>query len=113
VCDGWGPLSRWSRCGTDTGGWWTTFCALGGVDILASVSCRSATFCMAAGSFGGDDFRNGMIQAWNGHKWKFSLALDGPEGETALAAVCCASPTFCMTVGNDGEATVATRFGPG
>jgi hypothetical protein len=52
---------------------------------LYGVSCRSATFCIAAG---------GLIARWNGHRWSVENAsLAGFSG------VSCTSTTSCVAVG--------------
>jgi hypothetical protein len=56
---------------------------------LTSVSCTSATFCMAAGA-------DGHVDTWNGTSWS---AQPTAAGFTSLSSVSCVSQTFCEAAG--------------
>ena len=79
-----------------------------GNDVLNAISCTSASFCAAVGSFpavmnyqpSGAD--RTLIEIWDGKKW---VVMPSPnEGSTLVAngldAVSCASPRFCVAVGS-------------
>jgi hypothetical protein len=85
--------SRWSVAATPNRGT--------GTDQLYGVSCRGPKFCMAVGTYGGDDWT--LATAWNGHTW--SIIPSPSPGGTAhsrldvLNAVSCTSSSFCAAVG--------------
>jgi hypothetical protein len=59
---------------------------------LNTVSCRSASFCMAVGS--------DTAEIWNGRKWR-TQKLPGSFGfGPGITAVSCVSTSACMAVGN-------------
>lgn len=66
-----------------------------GSGFLTSVSCTSASFCLALGSPAG-------AERWDGHQWSELSAPDpfDPATETGLQSVSCVSPTFCLAVGS-------------
>jgi hypothetical protein len=72
---------------------------------LYSVSCKSATFCMAVGSWsninGSGPFQ-AMADIWNGTKWSNSLATGGPPYTTGsvLHGVSCITINECEAVGS-------------
>jgi hypothetical protein len=57
---------------------------------LTSVSCTSASFCMAAGA-------DGHVDIWNGTSW---AAQPTAAGFTSLSGVSCTSPAFCEAAGS-------------
>ena len=68
---------------------------------LASVSCRSASFCVAVG--GPDPGGTGvsLAERWNGTTW---TAMPFPKlGKTSLEGVSCRSPSDCTAVGTRGR----------
>jgi hypothetical protein len=74
-------------------------------NYLTSVSCPSASFCMAVGnrqdSAGGEA---NLAEIWNGTSWVLSATPDlaGQSGTTAysqLSSVSCVSASFCEAVG--------------
>jgi hypothetical protein len=78
-------------------------------DDLSSVSCLSASWCMAVGSTGvqgGSDTTNrALAQLWNGHTWTV-LPVPQPASPGAnLAGVSCLSRVRCIAVG--GQVTPA------
>jgi len=84
-------------------------------NTLTSVSCVSATFCMAVGTW---DNGTGLIQTlaekWNGTSWSI-VNTPNPTDDTAslLVSVSCVSASFCAAVGYAGAgANVATNGQP-
>jgi hypothetical protein len=75
------------------------------VNSLSSVSCTSASFCEAVGSYtdsAGDG--HSLAEVWNGKSWALQStprqkSQFGPPSDTLLA-VSCVSATFCEAVGN-------------
>lgn len=78
--------------------------------FLESVSCASATLCMAAGA--GD---NAFVEGWNGTSW--SVVPSPSRGlASALMSISCASTTFCVAgvavvAGHDDSFQVAVGTG--
>ena len=77
-------------------------------NYVNSISCVSATFCMAVGVLQ----RSGAAvhtQLWDGYKW---ATVPVPNINTnlrnGLNSVSCASSTYCMAVGTSGEATATS-----
>jgi hypothetical protein len=75
--------------------------------FLLSVSCTSATFCLAVGEWR-DSSANQftLAERWNGTKWSLLSTVD-PAGTTSdgLAHVSCPNSTTCYAVGSDSPAT--------
>jgi hypothetical protein len=73
----------------------------GGDSQLTSVSCATATRCVAAGSH--DTFNGGesvLIESWNGKAWKVVPAANPAGGNDAfLTGVSCPSARRCVAVG--------------
>lgn len=86
---------------------------------LTSVSCRSKTFCMAAGGWGREVLGKEVIQAgsmtYNKTEKKWT-AIEAEEPATAengdFYAIACTSTTFCMAVGNWKENPELKTGGP-
>src|SRR4029077_17908437 len=71
----------------------------GVIPTLVSVSCASATACVAVGSTAD----RALVERWDGALWTISPTPDLPrpfEEMAELAAVSCASATDCSTVGH-------------
>jgi hypothetical protein len=67
---------------------------------LGSISCVSATFCMAVG--GGSPTMSTQVAAewWDGHHWhRLSITKPGGLVNVSLSAVSCPSATECVAVG--------------
>jgi hypothetical protein len=65
------------------------------VSILESVSCTSATFCLATGAS-----RLGVLaESWNGTSWRRLKAPDPAGSFAELTSVSCSSPDSCVGVG--------------
>jgi sugar lactone lactonase YvrE len=73
----------------------------GAITELTSISCSSATFCMAVGRTKGEG-TTGMpfAETWTGSEWKI-VSPATPEGwQSGIAsAVSCSAPNACMLVG--------------
>jgi len=69
---------------------------------LSGVSCVSASFCIAVGSYVDGGATVSLAEEWNGSKWIVQSAPT-PEGASSvmLNAVSCASASFCTAVGSD------------
>lgn len=84
-----------------------TFLYSAGGDTLWSVSCVSASFCVAAGDAG-------YVARWTSGRW--SVATIAGEGSGYdVYSVSCTSPTFCVAAGNAlaGVSAVSTWRGSG
>ena len=75
---------------------------------LNSVSCTSATFCLAVGLSGSTSQRVTEAQKWNGTSWTMLTSPDPGTAINDLTAVSCPSASFCMAVG-----LIADTAGPG
>jgi hypothetical protein len=70
-------------------------------DELSAVSCASAAFCIAVGSYGPAEFDNSLIEAWNGSRWQVIPSPGrGPDSDAAMSAIDCLSKHECMGVGD-------------
>ena len=71
-----------------------------GDSALGSVSCRSATWCMAVGE-GGTSTNKGFSEEWDGRRWTIKRTAS-PPGTTfsTLESVSCATARVCMAVGD-------------
>jgi hypothetical protein len=65
---------------------------------LRSVSCPTATFCMAVDQSGNNALR------WNGTSWSAPASIDPGGDQAELNSVSCASPAFCVAVDTLGRA---------
>ena len=65
---------------------------------LDSVSCVSATFCVAVGD-SLDSFETGLISTWNGRSWIVDTSSPAVLASFFLYGVSCASTSFCVAVG--------------
>jgi hypothetical protein len=85
---------------------------------LASVSCVSATFCVAVGDHepGAVDWNDTYIEQWNGSKWSTvpSPSFDPTDYQNYLNGVSCVSTTFCVAAGSSytasGQAPVLLQW---
>ncbi len=65
---------------------------------LTSVSCASASFCMAVDA-------SGAALSWNGSSWSQTSVIDNsPNGPQQLSSVSCVSSSFCIAVDTSGNA---------
>jgi hypothetical protein len=80
---------------------------LGG--LWNSVSCPSATFCVAGGGLGeghGSNTGSGIVSMWNGRSWsRTTIVSPRPKGHLIgdLEYLSCASTRFCMAGDADGR----------
>jgi hypothetical protein len=70
-------------------------------DVLRSVSCVSASFCVAVGSYlDGAQVERTLIESWNGTTWSVVPSPDKFSNANVLDAVTCLSAKFCVAVGS-------------
>jgi hypothetical protein len=71
---------------------------------LASVSCTSASVCLASGSGYDDGTTDGYVERWDGSDWS-ATSIPSPAGSTyaALSSLSCTSDTTCTGVGSYGD----------
>jgi hypothetical protein len=82
--------------------------------ILSSVSCTSATSCMAVGyatDFNGNNLSD-VIEQWNGSGWTIVPGAATGQAFDQLMRVQCPSPADCWAVGNAGPASQMSGFLP-
>jgi hypothetical protein len=72
--------------------------------VLNAVSCASASFCEAVGSYTADDTIVSLAEEWNGTAWTVQSTPNQAGGSvpTQLEGVSCVSATFCQAVDFDG-----------
>ena len=64
-----------------------------------SVSCSSASYCVAVGYYGGNGLGwHGLAEVWNGERWSVSQDIQ-PHGFAYFTGVSCSSASNCMAVG--------------
>jgi hypothetical protein len=73
---------------------------------LDSVSCASATFCLAAGGYLAGNGGLLLADLWNGSVWK-QVAVKQPTAQNGwfnfINGVACPSTVYCVAVGNTGQ----------
>jgi hypothetical protein len=76
-----------------------------GYDILSSVSCVTAAFCAAVGSYGQAGASEPLTEIWNGSTWS---AVPSPNklDDASLQGVSCGSAKACTAVGFQYHETV-------
>jgi hypothetical protein len=67
---------------------------------FTSVSCASASLCVAVDG-------TGNALTYNGTSWSQPQSID-PNGSLGLSSVSCASSTFCVAVDGNGNALIGT-----
>jgi hypothetical protein len=67
----------------------------GVMPVLSSVSCTSASFCVAVGNQYAQQRGLPLVELWNGAAW----LLQSVPGDTDLTGVSCTSRTACIAVG--------------
>jgi hypothetical protein len=65
---------------------------------LSSVSCASATFCVALGFEYGSNGQRLIAERWNGTSWRF-MGIQLPGRTNNRIAVSCVAPSSCVAVG--------------
>jgi hypothetical protein len=74
------------------------------IEVLDSVSCRSATSCTAVGfNSSGDSPEQALAEHWNGSSWTIQATPSTNGG--ALTSVSCVSATACTAAGSTDSAT--------
>lgn len=68
-------------------------------DSLRSVSCTSATSCMAVGGFTRSGVSRTLIEAWNGTSWLIVRSPNRAAGDNSLISVSCAGASSCTAAG--------------
>jgi hypothetical protein len=68
-------------------------------NFLSAVSCASATFCMAAGSYSTGGKGRTLTEKWDGTRWNLVSSPNLSANGNFLLGVSCASATFCMAAG--------------
>ena len=87
----------------------------GQINSFWSVSCSSASHCMAVG---GSEVNQGagplpsFAEAWNGSNWQLVKAANPPTGRRQLTGVSCTAAARCMAVGNSTSIEAAKGSGP-
>jgi hypothetical protein len=68
---------------------------------LASVSCTSATACIAVGSYAAKTSppSGDLVESWDGTTWSVVPSPSEGTGGSSLSSVSCTSATACMAVG--------------
>jgi hypothetical protein len=82
-------------------------------DELNSVSCVSASFCVAVGSYlNSTGTSRTLIESWNGSTWSIVASPDKFTGDNVLDQVSCVSASFCVAVGSwaKGRATLVESW---
>ena len=71
----------------------------GGTDVvLKAVSCASASFCEAVGSYTAFDTILSLAEEWNGSAWTVQSTPNQSGTPTQLDGVSCVSATFCLAM---------------
>jgi hypothetical protein len=72
-------------------------------DDLASVSCRSATRCVAVGAYGTSTSGAGLAEVWDGSAgtWTYSKDLTAAGEDSGLNSVSCVNTHQCVAVGQN------------
>jgi hypothetical protein len=87
----------------------------GEINSFWSVSCSSASRCMAVG---GSEVNQGagslpsFAEAWNGSNWRLVKAANPPTGRRQLTGVSCTAAARCMAVGNSTTVEAIKGSGP-
>ncbi len=67
---------------------------------LSGVSCTSASFCMATGTYYTSSGGGTLAESWNGTSWSIVASPNPTSGNyTSLSGVSCTSASFCMATG--------------
>jgi hypothetical protein len=68
------------------------------IGVLTSVSCASATTCVAVGTRGDASSSVPFAARWNGSTWT-SETVPNPSGTGTLTGIACPTATWCVAVG--------------
>ena len=66
---------------------------------LASVSCASATACVAVGTAYLRNASAALVERWDGAHWTLLPAVNAGSRQTSLSSVWCGSARSCVAVG--------------
>jgi hypothetical protein len=77
-------------------------------DVLSDVSCKSATFCSAVGSYESGSTYFTLAENWNGTKWSI-LPTPAVGTISQLFGVSCTASTQCTAVGWDATGSAAEK----
>jgi hypothetical protein len=108
-----GPLRSWALAEAWNGSSWKAATppaphVSNGVELLQTVSCTAASFCMAGGQAGAIGYIAGTIyaDAWNGKAWRAVKVPvppggkgGGDNGGSGFNGIDCLSPRSCIGVG--------------
>ncbi len=70
---------------------------------LRSISCRSASFCMVAGTYSNSTAlsdQSTLVEAWNGRSWSVVASRSPGTAGNTLDGISCASTRSCVAVGS-------------
>jgi uncharacterized repeat protein (TIGR01451 family) len=81
---------------TDGGAIWTSSSIDGNPQPTASVSCATATYCLAVDNYG-DAF------TFNGGSWSSAQDIDGTKDLTSVSCTTGSNPIICYAVDNEGD----------
>jgi hypothetical protein len=82
-------------------------------DALSGVSCVSASFCVAVGSYlDTAHVSRTLIESWNGTTWSLVTSPNKFSNDNVLTSVSCVSAKFCVAVGSwaDARATLVESW---
>ena len=75
---------------------------------FASVSCVSASWCVAVGYFENGNSNQTLIELWDGSSWSIQPSPNtSPTEDNSLGGVSCVSTTWCVAVGNSYDGTTS------
>ena len=78
---------------------------------LSGVSCSSASFCAAAGTYLDGNGAKTLIQFWNGTAWKIVPSPNAGAGaDSHLNGINCVSATACVGVGYASSGSARCRL---
>lgn len=78
---------------------------------FGSVSCTSASYCVAAGSYFDADFNNvTLIESWDGSSWSIDTHPNPPGSfDSSFAGVSCSDASHCLAVGHTYSPSFAAK----
>ena len=69
-------------------------------NVLSSVSCRSATSCVAVGKYKSGSTFQTLVANWDGITWTQATSPNSGTKDNELTSVTCVSATTCVAVGS-------------
>ena len=76
--------------------------APGSSSYLRSLSCLTATSCIAVGDTWDASSTQSLVESWDGVAWTVVASPSVPNSESSLRGVSCVDSSFCFAVGNSG-----------